>query len=191
MKNADDKLRPRYLDTIRDLVISLHRRESLGCRMCPIMHDEPDAKDLKMLAKHNHDITTYARAMANIEVNAGHEFGIVKLLGPDVTDAVRNATCILTSQVLSSSVNVSDIAELASVSIANSDTRGMIEIHEAFVRDGCLRPHSAISLRRTRNIGEASNPRLTEKAFRIVCGLALDGAIEFDEIARVDSLGRG
>jgi len=187
-KNTDDP-KTRYLNSIRDLVLSLHRRDGLMSRMCPCLQDKPDATDLKVLAKLNRDIATHAKVMSSIEAEANHEFGMVKLLGQDVpvSPAIRNCVAILVSQTATGDSSASDVATLAALSVGRNDTQGLIQVHEAFVRTGILRPHCSVWFRRAAHIGE-TQPTLKEQAFRTIAGLPVEGGAEFDEIERVSEI---
>jgi hypothetical protein len=189
MKNTDDKLKPRYLDTIRDLVqAALRKNALLNYELCACQ-GTPEQKDIQALAEVNRGIDKYCNQLKAIEAETNDTFGIAALLKEDVPDSVRIALAILTAQVLTGEVTIHDIAHLSELA-AGREPEGLVQIHEAFTcsPSGVLRTHCSLNFRNAKNLGQV-RPTLMESAFRIVCGLSVD--VEFDEIIRVETLARG
>ena len=173
-KDAETQ-RSAYLNTIRDIVITASRMNSiLRNELCPVFgraNGAPERSDLKHFASLKKELAESLDEMREIEESVDNVFGTRALLRDEPHESIRVCLAILVAKAMSSEVmDAGTVAELASLA-AGRDGEGLLVIHLAFCRDGIFRGHCIVTNRRKSNIGEQESPSLTQGSFELMLGL--------------------
>ena len=173
-KDAETQ-RSAYLNTIRDIVITASRMNSiLRNELCPVWSrtgGAPERSDLRQFASLKKELAESLQEMSAIEESVGNDFGVVRTLRKEPHPSIRIALAILVVKALTSElVDAYTVAELASLS-AGRDAEGLLTVHMAFSRPhGLLWEHCGVVNRRKTNLGALEDVSLREGAFRLLTG---------------------
>jgi len=177
MTKKTDDLKTDYLDTMRDLVASLHRRNALT--MCPYVTPTPE--ELRELSLTETAIERACASMRKTEVEVEDSFGVRALLGQDAGDGIRSAVALLAANVVTRDVSFRSVSELAELACGRVPA-DLVALHDAFTRTGVLRPHVRLRFRASdAHVGEA-RVSMRESSYRVLLGLSADS--EMDEMER-------